>query len=239
MLSAHVASFGHPPGVDETRFHLVTRYNTKSSQWLKMKWLDIYSGKKYSVTTSTGASKTVARIKTYRDVLDDYRRHPEAKSLGPDGEICNRNTVGLLARRPITVRSVTYVGKESNKLEEVQSGLIHNEDEILNEYMDPRNDDFKNLVLPVLKEIPSSVIAREIGRSERMVKRYRNMRATPPPDIRSKLTKIAARHAREYLESVGIEAQKDDCGAIYQYFQISKILGSSIILVPQVTAWLL
>lgn len=116
--------------------------------------------------------------------------------------------------------SITYVGKESNRLEDVQAGLIHGVDQVLDEHMDPRDDDFKNLVLPVIKEIPASAIAAEIGRSERTVKRYRNYFTTPPPDIREKLVKIAARYAREQLEKFGIEPPKDDYEAFYQYRQI-------------------
>lgn len=215
MLSAHVASFGHPPGVDEARFHLVTRYNTDSRQWLKMKWLDIYSGKKYSITTSGSSSRGVVRIKTYRDVLDNYRRHPEAKSLGPDGEVCDRKTKGILKRRQIEVMDFAYVGKESNRLEEVQTGLVHDEDEILNEYRDPRNDPFKNLVLPVIKKMPVKRLMDESGLSRREISYIRAGKKSPRD--RKKFVQIAATYARENLNSVGIEAQKDDLGAIYQY----------------------
>lgn len=218
MLSAHVAPFGHPPEVDKTRFHLVTRYNTDSRQWLKMKWLDIHSESKYSVTTSGGASMTVAQIKTYRDVLDDYRTHPESKSLGPSGEVCDRKTKGLLKRRQITVMGIMYVGKESNRLEEVQAGLIHDDDEVLNEFQDPRNDDFINLVLPVIKKMPRPRLIDESGLCRREIDYIRAEKKSPRDT--KKFVKIAAQYARENLKSVGIEAQKDDMGAIYQYGHI-------------------
>ncbi|MBI5869642.1 MAG: hypothetical protein HZB44_01605 [Actinobacteria bacterium] len=220
MLSAHVTPFGYPPGVDETRFQLVTRYSTDSKQWLRMKWLDKYSSKKYSVTTSAGASKTFVQIKTYGDVLEDYRAHPEAKSLGPDGNVCDRKTKGLLKRRPIEAINITYVGKESNRLEEVQAGLVHDVVEVLNELQDPRNDEFKNLVLPVIKEMPVQRLIDESGLSRRAIFNHRAGKKLPRDT--SKYVKIAARYARENLKSVGIEARKNDLEAIYQYCEIQK-----------------
>ena len=44
------------------------------------------------------------RVRTYRDVLDRYRVHPEDKFLGPDGQPCRWETVGLLQRRPVHAR---------------------------------------------------------------------------------------------------------------------------------------
>lgn len=54
-------------------------------------------------------------VKTYRDVLGEYRTHPESKSLGPDGQPCNRATAGLLRRRPVKAAAIHHIGKESNK----------------------------------------------------------------------------------------------------------------------------
>ena len=50
MLSAQVADLGHPRGVDPQRFQLVAPYNPDPRQWLKMRWMDRYSGEKYGVT---------------------------------------------------------------------------------------------------------------------------------------------------------------------------------------------
>jgi hypothetical protein len=83
FLSAQVAPFGHPQGVDPTRFHLVAPWSSKPWEWLDLPWFDLHSGREYRITTTDdfGASGRVL-VKTYRDVLAAYEMHPEAKSRG-------------------------------------------------------------------------------------------------------------------------------------------------------------
>ena len=65
------------------------------------------------------------RIKSIRDVFEEYEFHPEPKSAGWDGEAANQRTRGLLARRRVEAASITYVGKESNLLEDVENEIVH------------------------------------------------------------------------------------------------------------------
>src|SRR5256886_14792779 len=58
-------------------------------------------------------------------VFLEYRAPPDPKSLGPDGAPCSRGTIGLLMRRPVRAGSAVYIGKESNRHEEVDHGLVH------------------------------------------------------------------------------------------------------------------
>ena len=44
LVTCHVRSFGHPPGVDAERFHLIAPYEADSREWLKATWTDQYSG---------------------------------------------------------------------------------------------------------------------------------------------------------------------------------------------------
>jgi len=83
LLSAQVAPFGHPEGVDPMAFHLVAPWSSDPKEWLELPWSDVYSGREFRLTTTDdfGASGRVL-VKTYRDVLAAYERHPEAKSRG-------------------------------------------------------------------------------------------------------------------------------------------------------------
>src|SRR5262249_27210298 len=141
LLSCQVRQLGHPVGVDPERFHLIGPYESDAREWLKREWIDQYSGRTYSIT-STGhhGSRTVARVKTYGDVVTEYEFHPESKCADPEGNPCVRQTVGLLQRRHIWVDQIKYIGKESNSLEEVSQGLIHSELSVYTEYSDPRRD---------------------------------------------------------------------------------------------------
>jgi hypothetical protein len=195
ILSAHVAAFGHPDDIDPSRFHLVAPHTTDPRQWTKIRWTDVYSGRRYSITTTGEPSKTRARGKSYREVLETYPAHPEPKSTAPDGGPCGRDTVGLLDRRPVHVLWLEYIGKESNRLEDVAHGMVHNLDEVLETYVDPKADPWTAVILPVLKTIPLAELARGTGLSERTVRALRNGRARPSPAARDALVRIAVEHA--------------------------------------------
>lgn len=126
LLSCHVKQFGHPPGVDPEKFHLVARYELNSDRWAEMTWIDQYSGQPYQITTEGfHGSRGVARVKTYGDVLREYEFHPGSKSADAKGQPSGRQTIGLLRRRNIRVEKIIYIGKESNRLEEIESGIVH------------------------------------------------------------------------------------------------------------------
>ena len=49
-------------------------------------------------------------------MIEEYVRHPEAKSLGPDGNPCTAETCGLLQRAHITAGEIRYIDKESSSM---------------------------------------------------------------------------------------------------------------------------
>lgn len=179
ILSAHVAPLGHPPDADPTRFHLIAPYTANARQWTKTRWVDIYSGGRYGITTAADPSRGTVRVQSYQDVLGQYRSHPEAKSAGPDGAPCGRDTIGLLARRSVTALSIEYIGKEANRLEEVEGGLIHTWEEVVATYADPTADDWTTKIVPLLKKTPRAELARLTGLSDSTIRRLRNGRTCP------------------------------------------------------------
>ena len=52
---------------------------------------------------------------TFEDLLYRYMKHPEAKSLAPDGGPCKGDTRGLLQRAHITAGEFHRIGKESDR----------------------------------------------------------------------------------------------------------------------------
>ena len=57
-----------------------------------------------------------AQLRDLEQVFRDYVRHPEAKSLAPDGSPCRAATHGLLRRRPIHgVSPFRLIGKEVDR----------------------------------------------------------------------------------------------------------------------------
>ena len=221
MLSAQVAT-PLPPEVDPTQpFHLVAPYNPDPRQWLKLRWVDRYSGKSYRVTTGDAMSEGVVRIKTYRDVVAEYRCHREHKSLAPDGRPCSPTTMGLLRRRPVEAIRVVYTGKESNRLEDVLHGLIADEDEVINEYRDPSNDPFVVFVVPVLRGMPRERLVALSGMHADSVKRILAGRV-PRAKVQARLTSIAVEHAREVLGSRGVEVPKNSVAILHRCLEVSR-----------------
>ena len=175
----------------------------------------------YQITTTGPPGEGEAKVKTYRDVLSEYRNHPEPKSAGPDGRPCTKETRGLLMRRHvIPAGHIRHIGKESNKLEDREAGLVHDPAEVLNEYPNPAHDDFRTLVAPVLREPPAAGVKKETGLSERTIRRARKGNVAPHPSTRAKLTMCAARHARRRLRAAGIKPPAtDDLAALAAYLQ--------------------
>jgi hypothetical protein len=200
LLSAHVAPLGHPAGTNPARFHLVAPYNPDARQWTKRKWTDVYSGRRLAITTNgrVGGGDAV-RVCSYGDVIADFVIHPEGKSAGPDGHSCNRETRGLLRRRPVGVLAVVGIGKEANRLEDVEAGLVHDWGEVHSVYRCPNRQPWRAVVLPVLRLVPAARIARASGLTMRAVKASRNGYTLPHAQHRDTLTRAAAQLAREAL----------------------------------------
>ncbi len=170
-----------PAGVPESRpFRLVAPYEKDPDKWERGEWIDVHHPESgtYRITTRAGRPG-MARVDTFRDVLAKYESHPEAKSLGPDGRPCDRTTVGLLQRRPVTVGKITLIGKESNHLEQRESGELTREDtdQWLTTYED--HDEWYRVVLPELKLKEIAVIAGAAGLSERRVRDILTGRVLP------------------------------------------------------------
>ena len=137
----------------------------------------------FAISTAREAVGPVVRVKSYRDVLEEYLTHPEAKSAGLDGTACHRATSGLLQRRPIHAAYFYYIGKESNLFEEVEHGLVHDLAEVQARYDDPHNDHWR-IVLTVLKMMRRAEVARAASISERHAQRLRNGKQRPSGAVR-------------------------------------------------------
>jgi hypothetical protein len=169
-LSCHVKQFGHPRGVDPEKFHLIAPYKPNSERWPKMRWTDQYSGKEYRITTEGfHGNRTTARVKTYGDILYEYEFHPGAKSADSRGQPSGKQSIGLLNRRHIRVSQIHNIGRESNNLEEVESGIVHSPQTVYTEYPDPRHEEWQTKVLPELRKFPVRVLMRLTNKSRAML----------------------------------------------------------------------
>jgi hypothetical protein len=198
LLTCHVKQFGHPLGVKPEHFHLIIPYDSDPRHWREMSWIDQYSGKTYRITTSGHhGTRQTARVKTYGETVREYEFHPESKCADSAGKICTKQTIGLLQRRHVRIDLIKYIGKESNSLETVESGLIHSEQNVYTEYPDPRRDEWQTKIVPVLRTIKLSILEKQTGLSRRMLIKARSGNVRPHRQNRELLTSVALKHSRQ------------------------------------------
>jgi hypothetical protein len=189
-LSAHVVSFGHPADVDPKHFHLLAPYERDPRKWLDLEWTDVYSGRVYMIGTHGPQEIGSVAVKSYRDVLEAYATHPEAKSAAPDGTPCDRSTVGLLVRRPVRATRLDYIGKESRRIEEVESGQLHDLSDVVARFSDPEAE-WSEELLPRLRELPRAEAARHLGISLRAASALRTGKAKPSKSTRQRMRELS------------------------------------------------
>lgn len=216
ILSAHIDSYGYPTGVSSQRFHLIAPYEADGRKWQRMWWYDVYSGTRCRITTQKDTYRANSVIvKSYADELAKYRHHPEPKSADASGAACGKQTKGLLQRRAVHMDRLMYVGKESNRLDDVDAGLVHEWDEVRNEYHDPRNDPWRTLVVPVLGAMPRDILVKATGMKERALRDLCKGRSIPRYyDTRATVIRAAATYARENLPELTL---RDDLSALSAY----------------------
>jgi hypothetical protein len=142
-----------------------------------MEWIDQYTGNPYCITTEGHhGDRRTALVKTYGDVILEYEFHAESKCADAEGSPSDQQTLGLLQRRHVHIDVIKYIGKESNSLEEVDAGLIHEEQGAYTEYPDPARDEWQVVILPALQKLPLPMLVKESGLTERALQKIRSGR---------------------------------------------------------------
>jgi hypothetical protein len=90
--------------------------------------------------------------------------------------------------------NVRLVGKETNRLEDVENGLVHDWGDVMNVYYDPSLDPWRTTVLPQLKDIPARILAEAAGISTRAVRALRNGHYMPSPETREAIQRFLNAH---------------------------------------------
>jgi hypothetical protein len=148
----------------------VTGYSRNPADWNTADWYNLHNPLNPPIKLSQ------IRVKTFRDVLMEYVRHPETKFLGTDGKPCNMHSTGLLSRRTVRVSAFKHIGKESNRLEEMQDGMIDSWDEVITDYGAPASVDPARHILSYW---PARETAENINNRARQIRE----RMTDDPEI--------------------------------------------------------
>ena len=87
----------------------------KRERWLGAECTNARNGKVYRLALQQGSKLDKLVAQTFGYILRLYARHPESKSLAPDGTTCKAGTRGLLKRASIIAGQLRYVGKETDR----------------------------------------------------------------------------------------------------------------------------
>jgi hypothetical protein len=91
----------------------------------------------------------------------------------------------------VRIAELRHIGKESNHLEDVDSGLLHSGSAVYTEYGDPRRDPWLTDVVPALKRIRLAYFEQQTGKSRRMLIDARTGRRNPQRKHRELLIAVA------------------------------------------------
>jgi hypothetical protein len=122
----------------------------------------------------------------------------------------DKQTIGLLQRRHVRIEQVKAIGKESNSLEEVESGLMHSELSVYTLYEDPRRDEWQTKMVPALQAISLRKLQAKTGLSREDADRRTvgtpQISPKKPEAACSNRPKISQENARPRKETVNIYA---------------------------------
>jgi hypothetical protein len=132
-----------------------------------MPYINIHDG----TTHTLSPPSSLALAQTLEMVFSQYIRHPEYKSLAPDGTPGRAGTYGLLKRYPVRASGFRLIGKETERgweqaedLSTLLPSLVH--------YQDKSGVAVKTL-REILKQTPLSTLQRRTGLSRHTILRAR------------------------------------------------------------------
>jgi hypothetical protein len=111
---------------------VIVPFSRKQSEWHDLEGIDIHNKDRSEEYRRYRMNDPDFHPLTYGHMMEEYIRHPEAKSLGPDGKPCTAETRGLLQRAHITAGKIRYIDKETSSMwaQGDDFSVISDEDEI-------------------------------------------------------------------------------------------------------------
>jgi hypothetical protein len=91
---------------------LLGPFEKNPARWMKMAYINIHDGTTHTLDPPT----LMAMPQTFGTIFSQYVKHPEYKSLAPNGGMCEADTYGLLRRYPVTANPEFHlIGKETER----------------------------------------------------------------------------------------------------------------------------
>jgi hypothetical protein len=111
---------------------VIVPFSSKQREWHNLEGFDIHNKDRRGHFRRYRMNDPDFHPSTYAHMIEEYIRHPEAKSLAPDGGPCTAETRGLLQRAHITAGQIRYIDKETSSMwaQGDDLSVISDEDEI-------------------------------------------------------------------------------------------------------------
>jgi hypothetical protein len=106
---------GYPAGCNRSNSRFIAPFSSNRAQWKNLECANLSDGRHYRMATLPNGRQDKVVPETFRTVLRQYLRRPEAKSLAPDGTPCVADTRGLLQRASIMAGEIIPFGKETDR----------------------------------------------------------------------------------------------------------------------------
>lgn len=90
---------------------LLGPFEKNPARWMEMPYINIHDGTTHTLDPPT----LMAMPQTFGTIFSQYVKHPEYKSLAPDGDPCEADSCGLLQRYPVTASEFILIGKETER----------------------------------------------------------------------------------------------------------------------------
>jgi hypothetical protein len=95
---------------------VIVPFSSEQGEWRNLEGFDIHNKDRRARYRCYSMNDPDFRPFTFAHLIEEYIRHPEAKSLGPDGNPCVAETRGLLQRAHITAGTIRYIDKETSSM---------------------------------------------------------------------------------------------------------------------------
>ena len=156
---------------------LLGHFEKNSGLWGNMPYVNIHDG----TTHTLNPPSLLVLPQTFEMVFSQYHRHPEYKSLAPDGAACKAESRGLLQRYPVTAAGLHLIGKETERGWEqaddistlLPSLVRYQKSDVAGEQLRQR-----------LRQLPLALLERETGLSRHTILRARRGERVHPRSLR-------------------------------------------------------
>jgi hypothetical protein len=86
---------GYPPGLDRTTFNFIVPFEPDRRKWKTLEGINLWDEQIYRIAVRPDGRRDTVVPESLRIILSQYLRHPEAKSLAPDGRAVRRKHSGI------------------------------------------------------------------------------------------------------------------------------------------------